>query len=177
MLRAYIGLTSLGLTTMKVCLPNLTTQQTFVMVECLSPPAILGCDLWMRHGMIIDFQKGTFCSRESMLLEGRLNLPEASPACSFGRGLPTSYALQKQHCKLMGHKFPRRISILHLTLFWRSTRGSSDFSLKRRMQQSMKSILETPHQGAILPGTSPVSGLRAWPTPRDGYWGGHSIKQ
>ena len=52
------GFTSLELTTMKVCLPKPTTQQTFVVVECLSAPAILGCDdFLMSHGMIIDLRR------------------------------------------------------------------------------------------------------------------------
>lgn len=71
------GLTSLEITTH----PNHFTQQTSIVVERLSAPAILGCD-FLRYGMIIDFAKGPFCSRESMPLEGRLNLPAARP-CMF----------------------------------------------------------------------------------------------
>ena len=47
-------LTSVGLATMTVRLPGLTTHQTFVVTECLSAPAILGCDFlysetWPNH--------------------------------------------------------------------------------------------------------------------------------
>ena len=44
------GLTSVGLATMTVNLPGLTSPQTFVVTECLSAPAILGCDLLVKHG-------------------------------------------------------------------------------------------------------------------------------
>ena len=65
------GLTSVGLATMKVGLPNLTAHQTFVVVENLSAPAILGCDFLTRHGLIMDFEKGTFHTQGQ---EGRLSL-------------------------------------------------------------------------------------------------------
>ena len=65
------GLTSVGLATMKVGLPNLTTHQTFVVVENLSAPAILGCDFLTRHGLIMDFEKGTFHTQGK---GGRLSL-------------------------------------------------------------------------------------------------------
>ena len=74
------ALTPVGLTTMEVCLPSLTTRQTFVVVEHLSAPAILGCDFLTRHGLIIDFEKGTFHSRGSMTQEGRLSL-RATNSC------------------------------------------------------------------------------------------------
>ena len=72
------GLAPVGLTTMKVQLPNLTTHQTFVVVERLSAPAILGCDFLTRHGLIIDFEKGTFHSKESTAKEGKLSLQTAN---------------------------------------------------------------------------------------------------
>ena len=74
------ALTPVGLTTMEVCLPSLTTRQTFVVVEHLSAPAILGCDFLTRHGLIMDFEKGTFHSRGSMTQEGRLSL-RATNSC------------------------------------------------------------------------------------------------
>ena len=74
------GLTSVGLTTMRVGLPSLTTHQTFVVAECLSAPAILGCDFLTRHGLIIDFEKGTFRCREPLAKEGRLSL-NATNSC------------------------------------------------------------------------------------------------
>ena len=74
------GLTSVGLTTMRVGLPSLITHQTFVVAECLSAPAILGCDFLTRHGLIIDFEKGTFRCREPLAKEGRLRL-NATNSC------------------------------------------------------------------------------------------------
>ena len=72
------GLAPVGFTTIKVHHPNLTTHYTFVVMECLSASAILGCDLPSRHGLIIDFEKCTFHSRGSMPQEGKLSLRETN---------------------------------------------------------------------------------------------------
>ena len=63
---------------MQVHLPNLTTHQTFVVVKRLSAPAILGCDFLTKHGLIIDFEKGTFHSRDPLAAEGQLSLKAAN---------------------------------------------------------------------------------------------------
>jgi len=54
------GLASVGVTTMKVQLNNLEATQTFVVVERLSALVILGCDFLTMHGLVLDFERGTF---------------------------------------------------------------------------------------------------------------------
>ena len=77
------GLSPSGVTTMRVQIPNLTTTQKFVVVERLSAPAILGCDFLTKHGLIIDFDKGTFSSRKSPTKEGKLSLGTSPPTCNL----------------------------------------------------------------------------------------------
>ena len=59
---------------MTVSLPDLTTHQTFVVTERLSVPAILGCDLLVRHGPVIDFEKGTYHGKGPSSKGGKLSL-------------------------------------------------------------------------------------------------------
>ena len=54
------GLSSLGPTTMKVQLNDLKAKYTFVVVERLSVPAILGCNVLTTHDIALDFGRGTF---------------------------------------------------------------------------------------------------------------------
>ena len=84
------GLTSVGLTTMKVHLPNLISYHTFVVAECLSAPAILGRDFLIQHGLV-DFENGTLHNRASVVRKGKLQLLHAG----VGRRLPTSHAIQR----------------------------------------------------------------------------------
>ena len=77
------GLSPSGVTTMRVQIPNLTTTQKFVVVERLSAPAILGCDFLTKHGLIIDFDKGTFSSRKSPTKEGKLSFGTSPPTCNL----------------------------------------------------------------------------------------------
>ena len=72
------GLTTVGVTTIKVHHPNITTHHTFVVMERLSASVILGYDLLSRHGLIIDFEKCTLHSRGSMPQEGKLSLRAAN---------------------------------------------------------------------------------------------------
>ncbi len=67
-------LSSVGYTTMKVSLPNITVHQRFVVAECLSAPAIVGCDFLTRHGVVVDFSRGTFRTRDPGAKGGRLSL-------------------------------------------------------------------------------------------------------
>lgn len=76
------GLTSVGLTTMRIQLNNLKTTQTFVVVEHLSAPAILGCDFLTRHGLILDFGRGTFHQGDPQSAEGHLSLHPHN-SCNF----------------------------------------------------------------------------------------------
>ena len=68
------GLTSVGLTTMRVELNSLVATQTFVVVERLSAPAILGCDFLTQHGLILDFGQGTFHQGDPQSVGGNLSL-------------------------------------------------------------------------------------------------------
>ena len=65
------GLTSVGLATMTVSLPG---HQAFVVAECLSVPAIIRCDFLVRHDLIIEFEKGIYCSRKPLTKEDKLSL-------------------------------------------------------------------------------------------------------
>ena len=47
-------------TTVPVILNGLNTSHTFIVVEHLSAPVILGCDFLSKHGVILDFGNGTF---------------------------------------------------------------------------------------------------------------------
>ena len=49
------GLASMGVTTIKVQLNNLEAT-TFVVLERLSAPVILGCDFLTRYGLVLDFE-------------------------------------------------------------------------------------------------------------------------
>ena len=58
---------------MKVHLPNLISHHTFVVAECLSAPAILGCDFLIQHGLV-DFENGTLHNRAYLVRKGKLSL-------------------------------------------------------------------------------------------------------
>ena len=68
------SLTPVGTTSLKVNLGNLTAHQTFIVVEHLSAPVILGCDFLTKQGLVMDFEQGTFHSKESPDRGGRLKL-------------------------------------------------------------------------------------------------------
>ena len=50
------SLTPVGTTSLKVNLGNLTALQTFIVVEHLSAPVILGCDFLTKQGLVMDFE-------------------------------------------------------------------------------------------------------------------------
>ena len=57
-----------GITTAPVILNGLNTPHSFIVVDNLSAPVILGCDFLFKHmhGMTLDFGKGTFhCNHHS----------------------------------------------------------------------------------------------------------------
>ena len=57
-------LSLLGTATVQVTLNGLNVPHSFVVVDCLSAPVILGCDFLFKHGITLDFRNGTFqCDR------------------------------------------------------------------------------------------------------------------
>ena len=52
-------LSLMGTTTVPVILNGLNTSHTFIVVEHLSAPVMLGCDFLSKHGVILDFGNGT----------------------------------------------------------------------------------------------------------------------
>ena len=102
------SLTPVGTTSLKVNLGNLTAHQTFIVEEHLSAPVILGCDFLTKQGLVMDFEQGTFHSKEYPDRGGRLQLqtmcmlaldeeyPQAIPAKAKDDGqaeleMPTEY--------------------------------------------------------------------------------------
>ena len=71
------SLNPVGTTSLKVDLGNLMDHQTFIVVEHLSAPVILGCDFMTKQGLVMDFEQATFHSKESPDHEGRLQLQMA----------------------------------------------------------------------------------------------------
>jgi len=82
-----------GTTSLKVDLGNLMAHQTFIVVEHLSAPVILGCDFMTKQGLVMDFEQATFHSKESPDLEGRLQL-QMTCMLALGGGISTSSASQ-----------------------------------------------------------------------------------
>ena len=66
-------LTPLGTTTAKLDLEIMTVNHTLIVVEKLSTPVILGCDFLTKHGIILDFNTGTFNTATSAQ-EGKIHL-------------------------------------------------------------------------------------------------------
>ena len=66
-------LTPLGTTTAKLDLGIMTVNHTMIVVEKLSTPVILGCDFLTKHGIILDFNTGTFNTATSAQ-EGKIHL-------------------------------------------------------------------------------------------------------
>ena len=61
-----IELSVRGITISPVILNGLNTLHSFTEVDTLSAPVILGCDFLFKHGMTLDFRKGTFqCNHHS----------------------------------------------------------------------------------------------------------------
>ena len=85
------GLTSLGLTTMKVCLPNLTTQQTIIccggMLICT---AIFGYDFLMGMAWSSISRKAYSAAERTCPWKADWSYLQSHPACWSWMGLPIS---------------------------------------------------------------------------------------
>ena len=53
-------ITPCGTTTLTVTLGPFSTEHSFIVVEHLSVPAILGCDFLREHGFVLNFESGTY---------------------------------------------------------------------------------------------------------------------
>ena len=69
-----------GTTTMIVILGDFSVKQSFIVVEHLSTPIILGCDYLANNGFVLDFQQGTFHRAENPEQMLQL-LPAESTSC------------------------------------------------------------------------------------------------
>ena len=54
-----------GFITMTVTLEDFSVEQSFIVVECLSTPVILGCDYLTDNGFVLRFKQGTFHRAEN----------------------------------------------------------------------------------------------------------------
>jgi len=59
----------LGASSMTIVLEDFSADHTFIVVEQLSVPSILGCDFLPQYGFILDFQKGTVISQGFQILK------------------------------------------------------------------------------------------------------------
>ena len=58
-------ITPCGTTTLTVTLGPFSTEHSFIVVEYLSVPAILGCDFLREHGFVLNFESGTYYRADS----------------------------------------------------------------------------------------------------------------
>lgn len=177
------GLSSLGLTTMKVQLNDLKVNHTFVVVENLSVPAILGCDFLTTHDIVLDFGRGTFRHRSPQWMEGKLSLQphnscnlvldeECPPAMPFKSNtgdqaeldMPTEYhpALRpvlREHQKL----FKTQIGRTHVTEHVIDTGDAAPVKVPPRpipfhyQEKVQNQLQEMAQEGIIRPSSSPWS--------------------
>jgi len=76
-----------------------------------------GCDFLVRHGMVINFEKGTFRSRESMPLKGRVNLTAAkSCILTLDGDCPQAASFKDNTASEWGTNFPEHHPALGLVL-------------------------------------------------------------
>ena len=64
------GVAPVGTVNMRVTLNGVEANLDFVVVDKLSAPAIFGCDFLKKYGILIDFDCGTFSSRQLPNLQG-----------------------------------------------------------------------------------------------------------
>ena len=65
---------------MTVALGDFSVKQSFLVVEHLSTPVILGCDYLTTNGFILNFKQGTFHRAENPMQKLQL-LPAVSTLC------------------------------------------------------------------------------------------------
>ena len=68
-----------GTITMTVTLGDFSTEQSFIVVEHLSTPVILGCDYLTDNGFVLHFKQGTFHRAENPDMKLQLMPAEAIP--------------------------------------------------------------------------------------------------
>ena len=59
------NITPCDTTTLTVTLGPFSTEHSFIVVEHLSVPAILGCDFLREHGFVLNFESGTYYRADS----------------------------------------------------------------------------------------------------------------
>ena len=59
------NITSCGITNVTVTLGPFSTEHSFIAVDHLSVPAILGCDFLREHGFVLNFKSSTFHRADS----------------------------------------------------------------------------------------------------------------